>query len=128
MVVKVYTRNKSSSMLSCICFATTNSEDVLGVVVHCTWNDTDTQVLFRRDTALQRKRRVFVHGSMIRRQNYGLRSAGNHCSVRQELTTDFLPNMSKVAAEVLSQAPAVSGSQDSCLLQGSQLTAVAAVY
>lgn len=130
MVVKVYIRNKLSSMLSCICFATTHSEEVLGVVVHCTWNDTDTdtQVLFRRDTALQRKRRVFVHGSMIRRQNYGLRSAGNHCSVRQELITDFLPNMSKVAAEVLPQAPAVSGSQDSCLLQGSQLTAVAAVY
>lgn len=109
MVVKVYIRKKLSNMISCICFATRNSEEV---VVHCTWNDSDTQVLFRRDTALQRKKRevlvVFVHGSMIRRQNYGLRSTGNHCSVRQELITDFFPNMSKVAAEVLTQAPAVS--------------------
>lgn len=132
MVVKVYIRNKMSNMLSCICFATRNSEEVLGVVVHCTRNDSDTQVLFRRDTALQRKKRevlvVFVHGSMIRRQNYGLRSAGNHCSVRQELLTDFFSNMSKVAAEVLPQAPAVSGSQDSCVLQGSRQTAVAVVY
>lgn len=100
--------------------------------MHCTWHDTDMQVLFIRDTVLHRKKRevlaVFVHGSMIRRQNYGLRSAGNHCSVRQELITDFLSNMSKVATEVLPQAPAVSGSQDSCVLQGSRQTAVAPVY